>query len=196
MTTTTATRPTARPTSVGFSASAEARLADDLVTAAAASPRHRLGVGSHLVSPCVYLIGSDSNDDLYASHAGPLYIGSQTYGAGRREAEHLASVSWAEDLDASDFWISVLPACPSAATAKYYESLLVETCKPVWAVAVRGVGCKRPGRVRELAPASDFDVLHPGRPWAVQPGKATRTQLTERALCHLAAHPADLRWHR
>jgi Eco29kI restriction endonuclease len=46
------------------------------------------------------------------------------------------------------------------------EAALIKLNQPLWNVAVDGFGNHDPGRGRYEQAKSDWDVLHPGRPWA------------------------------
>jgi hypothetical protein len=46
------------------------------------------------------------------------------------------------------------------------EAALIKLNQPLWNVAVDGFGNHDPGRGRYEQAKSDWDVIHPGRPWA------------------------------
>jgi hypothetical protein len=43
---------------------------------------------------------------------------------------------------------------------------LIKLNQPLWNVAIDGFGNHDPGRGRYEQAKSDWDVIHPGRPWA------------------------------
>ena len=45
------------------------------------------------------------------------------------------------------------------------ETLLIERFRPLWNVAVEGFGLNDPGGRRHGGDRSDWDEIHPGRPW-------------------------------
>ena len=45
------------------------------------------------------------------------------------------------------------------------ETLLIERFRPLWNVAVEGFGLNDPGSRRHGGDRSDWDEIHPGRPW-------------------------------
>jgi Eco29kI restriction endonuclease len=46
------------------------------------------------------------------------------------------------------------------------EAALIKLNQPLWNVAIDGFGNHDPGRGRYEQAKSDWDVIHPGRPWA------------------------------
>ncbi|MFH1023322.1 MAG: Eco29kI family restriction endonuclease [Planctomycetota bacterium] len=112
----------------------------------------------------------------------PIYVGKAVpagarkggYGLGaepgqvlfNRLAEHAASIEQAQNLNLADFRCRFLVVddiwIPLA------ESLLVEMFSPLWNRKVDGFGNHDPGSGRHQQQRSPWDVIHPGRPWAIQ----------------------------
>ena len=83
----------------------------------------------------------------------------------KRLAEHAKSIRQAENLSIKHFWCRFLVThdiwIPLA------EALLVSRFSPLWNNFVDGFGNHDPGRGRYQQQRSRWDVLHPGRPWAI-----------------------------
>ncbi|MDR2213154.1 MAG: Eco29kI family restriction endonuclease, partial [Pseudomonadales bacterium] len=81
-----------------------------------------------------------------------------------RLAEHAKSIEQAQNLELSDFFCRFLVVediwIPLA------ESLLIEMYKPLWNRKIDGFGNHDPGSGRHNQRRSNWDILHPGRPWA------------------------------
>jgi hypothetical protein len=56
------------------------------------------------------------------------------------------------------------------------ESLLIKTFGPIWNCALDGFGNHDPGGGRYKQPRSPWDVLHPGRSWAMKCAENRRTK--------------------
>lgn len=80
-----------------------------------------------------------------------------------RLREHERSISDAKNLDVSDFWTRYLVV--EDIWIPLGESLLIAHFRPVWNQAVDGFGIHTPGKGRFGSRRSDWDELHPGRPW-------------------------------
>ncbi|MBP90501.1 MAG: hypothetical protein CMJ64_27970 [Planctomycetaceae bacterium] len=84
----------------------------------------------------------------------------------RRLNEHAKSLSVAENIEVSDF------LCRSLVVDDIWiplgESLLIETSAPVWNRILDGFGNHDPGRGRYNQERSPWDVVHPGREWALR----------------------------
>jgi len=68
------------------------------------------------------------------------------------------------------------------------ESLMLDSFKPLWNVAIDGFGNHDPGAGRHRGKRPNWDTLHPGRAWAarLQPGALTLDQLTTRIADYTA----------
>ncbi len=90
----------------------------------------------------------------------------------RRLNEHAKSIHEVSGLELTDF------ACRYLIVDDIWiplgESLLIEMFRPLWNVVVDGFGNHDPGSGRYNQQRSPWDVLHPGRSWAVrcQPGRS------------------------
>lgn len=96
-----------------------------------------------------------------------------------RLTEHAESISAAGNLDLNDF--DCLYIAVDDIWIPLAETLLIERFKPVWNVAVDGLGNHDPGKGRYNQQRSLWDTLHPGRPWAerLQPNKKSMSEATQ-----------------
>jgi len=113
-------------------------------------------------------------------YAWPIYVGKAVpagarkggYGLGadpkqalfKRLREHADSIGQTENLKLADFKCRFLVVediwIPLA------ESLLIETYSPLWNRQIDGFGNHDPGKGRRNQQRSQWDTIHPGRPWA------------------------------
>ncbi len=84
----------------------------------------------------------------------------------RRLLEHARSVEEAENLKTADFWCRYL--ITDDIWIPLGESLLIERFKPIWNQLIDGFGNHDPGSGRYNQQRSPWDVLHPGRAWAMK----------------------------
>lgn len=111
-------------------------------------------------------------------------IGPLTVTTGRflhaRLKEHAESVTAASNLDISDFQCRYLAV--DDIWIPLGETMLIDRFRPVWNLKLDGFGNHDPGsgRYRGLRPL--WDVLHPGRAWALrcEPRLETQAELSER----------------
>lgn len=84
----------------------------------------------------------------------------------KRLSEHASSIEQAENLKPTDFQCRYLVVediwIPLA------ESLLIEMFSPLWNRQIDGFGNHDPGKGRYKQRRSNWDTLHPGRPWALK----------------------------
>ena len=83
----------------------------------------------------------------------------------RRLRQHSRSVEQAHNLHLSEFrcrYLVVVPVWIDLA-----ERFLLEHFRPVWNTVIDGFGNHDPGRGRRAMRRPRWDVVHPGRPWAV-----------------------------
>ena len=84
----------------------------------------------------------------------------------KRLCDHAKSIEDAENLNASDFFCRFLAVddiwIPLA------ESLLIEMFEPLWNRVMDGFGNHDPGKGRYEQKMSQWDSIHPGRPWAAR----------------------------
>ena len=98
-----------------------------------------------------------------------------------RLQEHAESVGQAKNLDVGDFFCRYLVV--DDIWIPLGEALLIETFSPVWNKVIDGFGNHDPGKGRKDQRRSPWDVLHPGRPWAMKlpPLEKSATELAEKA---------------
>lgn len=103
----------------------------------------------------------------------------------RRLLDHAKSIAEAENLQSKDFW------CRHLVTDDIWiplgESLLIEQFRPIWNQVIDGFGNHDPGSGRYNQQCSPWDVLHPGRGWALKckPNKLSLDALHERIAVFL-----------
>lgn len=81
----------------------------------------------------------------------------------KRIREHRRSIEAAENLDIGEFSVRCLLV--DDIWIPLGEALLISRFCPAWNQAVDGFGIHAPGAGRHAQAPSDWDVLHPGRPW-------------------------------
>lgn len=146
---------------------------------------------------------SERNAD--GAFAQPIYVGKAIPKGGRkgglsadaskgraladRIAQHAASVEQATNLNAEDFLVRYLVV--DDVWIPLGENMLIETFKPIWNRAIDGFGNKDPGKRRVKQYRSPWDVLHPGRSFAVKLAESPLTSefLEERVSDYLAGRP-------
>ena len=106
----------------------------------------------------------------------------------KRLCDHAKSVIEAENLNAGDFFCRFLAVddiwIPLA------ESLLIKRFEPLWNRVMDGFGNHDPGKGRYEQKMSQWDSIHPGRPWAVQLKKleTSEADLQKTVKDFVAAH--------
>ncbi|MCX6359843.1 MAG: Eco29kI family restriction endonuclease [Armatimonadetes bacterium] len=153
--------------------------------------------------PSYERLAAQNRDDRFGA---PIYIGkaipagARKGGLGldvdagqvlqRRLSEHAESIRQADNLKLEDFSCRFLVVediwIPLA------ESMLIERFRPMWNVMIDGFGNHDPGRGRRRQRRSQWDELHPGRPWARQLLEQMPEQ-SERVREQLAAYNAGER---
>ncbi|MCD6415475.1 MAG: Eco29kI family restriction endonuclease [Planctomycetes bacterium] len=101
----------------------------------------------------------------------------------RRLKQHAASINDAENLQLSDFrcrhlrvqhiWIALA------------EQVLVQRFRPLWNTVIDGFGNHPPGRGRRSMRRPRWDIIHPGRDWALD---LTPQETAEDILREVAQH--------
>ncbi len=106
----------------------------------------------------------------------------------QRLREHGKSVDQAENLNLSDFWCRFLVV--DDVWIPLGESLLIATFAPIWNKLIDGFGNHAPGSGRYNQVRSRWDVLHPGRPWAMRCRERAETadQILEELEAYLRDH--------
>lgn len=84
-----------------------------------------------------------------------------------RLREHSSSLGHSANLKVSDFMCRfVIFEGESSDMISTVEAALIKLTHPLWNVTVDGFGNHDPGKGRYEQARSDWDVIHPGRPWA------------------------------
>ena len=83
----------------------------------------------------------------------------------RRLRDHAKSVGQAENLNLIEFQCRFLVVVPVWITLA--ERFLLDHYKPVWNTIIDGFGNHDPGSGRRNMRRPRWDIVHPGRPWAV-----------------------------
>lgn len=104
----------------------------------------------------------------------------------KRLQEHLASIEDAENVDTKDFFCRYLVV--DDIWIPLGESLLIDKFSPLWNKVVDGFGNHDPGSGRHQQQNSPWDILHPGRAWAVKlkDNKKSRAKIAEEIEAFLA----------
>ena len=94
-------------------------------------------------------------------------IGSTTFELFGRLREHGKSVNQAKNLEQSDFSCRFMILEDSANhLIGTVEAALIRYYKPIWNTKIDGFGNHDPGSGRYNQAKSEWDIIHPGRPWA------------------------------
>jgi hypothetical protein len=110
----------------------------------------------------------------------------------KRLREHAESIKAAENLDIQDFYCRFLVV--DDIWIPLGESLIIARFTPVWNSLVDGFGNHNPGKGRHAGMRPRWDVLHPGREWAMRLAERTETQedIARDAETYLRVLPACL----
>ena len=110
----------------------------------------------------------------------PIYIGKADGDVGTRLKSHFKSINNAYNLDLDHFTVRVLPL--TAAWAVWTEALFHEHYDPLWIRgAFTGFGNNNPGSKRSDGKASNWDVIHPGREWALTMSRSSNARVQLKA---------------
>lgn len=127
--------------------------------------------------------------------AAPIYVGKAIPAGGRkggfgldvvagpvlynRLAEHAESIEQTKNLNLKDFFCRYLVV--DDIWIPLGETLLIEMFAPVWNMAIDGFGNHDPGAGRYQQQRSYWDMLHPGRHWALKcrPNKKSEKEILE-----------------
>lgn len=110
----------------------------------------------------------------------------------KRLKEHAESIKAAENLDIEDFHCRFLVV--DDIWIPLGESLIIARFTPVWHSLIDGFGNHNPGRGRHAGMRPRWDVLHPGRAWAMNLAERpeTQAQIGQDAATYLRVPPACL----
>lgn len=93
--------------------------------------------------------------------------GRVTYELFGRLREHGKSVKQARNLEQEDFFCRFMILEDSANyLIGTVEAALIRYYKPIWNTKIDGFGNHDPGSGRYNQAKSEWDIIHPGRPWA------------------------------
>ncbi|KIH82671.1 Eco29kI family restriction endonuclease [Pseudomonas batumici] len=137
----------------------------------------------------------------------PIYVGkavpagarmgaNQELAAGKvlhkRLKEHAESIKAAENLNIEDFHCRFLVV--DDIWIPLGESLIIARFTPVWNSLIDGFGNHNPGKGRHAGMRPRWDVLHPGRAWALSLAERPETaaQIAQDAETYLRVLPACL----
>ena len=113
----------------------------------------------------VYTIHYRGDFDAYAGLGEtPIYVGKADSRLHGRLAQHARSIDQAGNIEIGDFdcrWLVLAPVWVGLT-----EQILIGEYRPIWNLAVTGFGNHAPGSGRRAQQRSEWDTLHPGRPWA------------------------------
>jgi hypothetical protein len=160
-------------------------LARSIVQALLGGPDEPLPPPERFEGSGVYAIYYHGNFSGYAplvkaADGSPIYVGKAEPSGARKGTPHLSpakelytrlkqhadNIGQAQNLQLKDFTCRYLVVVPVWITLA--ERFLVEHYQPVWNVAIDGFGNHAPGKGRRGMKRPRWDILHPGRSWAVE----------------------------
>jgi Eco29kI restriction endonuclease len=148
-------------------------------------PKTFLGTGVY----ALYYIGQNPRYQKYAelnrlAYSYPIYVGkavpkgwrqsrisdnalNQSRELHNRLREHSRSITIGAELSIEEFMCRfVIFEDEASDMIGTIEAALIKLNQPLWNVSLDGFGNHDPGRGRYEQAKSDWDVIHPGRPWA------------------------------
>lgn len=145
----------------------------------------------------LYYIGkrgiySDFHDINRFEYKQPIYVGkavprgwrqgriseSSSQELYRRLCDHTKSIVAAHNLNPTDFLCRFMILENAASNLiGTVEAALIRHYQPLWNCLVDGFGNHDPGSGRYQQERSDWDILHPGRNWALKCANSTRTSV-------------------
>ena len=110
----------------------------------------------------------------------------------KRLREHAESIRSVTNLDIKDFYCRFLVV--DDIWIPLGESLVISRFTPVWNSLIDGFGNHNPGKGRHAGMRPRWDVLHPGRPWALNLADRPETaeQIARDAETYLKVLPLGL----
>jgi Eco29kI restriction endonuclease len=156
------------------------------------TPVHPLPPPETFLGTGVYALYYTGQNPLYGKYAElnrlaysyPIYVGkavpkgwrqsrtsdsalTQSRELHNRLREHSRSINVGADLLIEDFMCRfVIFEDEASDMISTIEAALIKLNQPLWNVTIDGFGNHDPGRGRYEQAKSDWDVIHPGRPWA------------------------------
>jgi hypothetical protein len=169
-----------------------AELVKDAVRFFNGTPVHTLPPPKTFLGTGVYALYYTGQNLLYGKYAElnrlaynyPIYIGkavpkgwrqarisdsalNQSRELHSRLREHSRSIAIGSGLTLEDFMCRfVIFEAEGSDMIGTIEAALIKLNQPLWNIALDGFGNHDPGRGRYEQAKSDWDVIHPGRPWA------------------------------
>ncbi|MCK4283899.1 MAG: Eco29kI family restriction endonuclease [Candidatus Brocadiae bacterium] len=108
----------------------------------------------------------------------------RTMALSNRLKQHGRSLGQAENLQVQHFLCRYLVVEP--VWIRLAEQVLVERFRPLWNCVVDGFGNHPPGRGRSSMRRPRWDIVHPGRPWALELAqRGTVEDIMEQVRAHL-----------
>lgn len=98
----------------------------------------------------------------------------------KRVADHAKSIEWAHNIWIEDFSVRYLVV--EDTFIGMGEALLIQQFRPLWNRHVEGFGIHDPGGGRYGSERSEWDELHPGRPWHGKMKQATSSAAIEQKI--------------
>jgi hypothetical protein len=186
-----------------YKSAAFVELVKDAVRFFNGTPVHPLLPSEAFLGTGVYALYYIGQNQLYQKYAEfnrlaynyPIYVGkavpkgwrqarlsdnmlSQSRELYRRLKEHHRSIQAGEKLSATDFMCRfVIFEDESSDMISTIEAALIKLNQPLWNVVVDGFGNHDPGQGRYEQAKSDWDVIHPGRPWATRCKGTSRSEV-------------------
>ena len=104
--------------------------------------------------------------DPPGSRTGRSIGASENRSLHKRLGEHASSIASVASLEVHDFQCRfMILNDPETDLISAVEATLIRTYNPLWNAVVDGFGNHTPGKRRYTQSPSEWDVLHPGRPW-------------------------------
>lgn len=171
-----------------FQSDAFAEIIKDTIRFFNGTPVHQLPPPENFIGAGVYALYYIGKSKYYKylydanrlNFVQPIYVG-KAVPRGWRQArlqdasnelfsrlnEHYHSISQAENLNIEDFRCRFMILEDAAADLiGTVEASLIRQYTPIWNSCIDGFGNHDPGSGRYDQAKSDWDILHPGRPWA------------------------------
>lgn len=155
----------------------------------ASTPLHALPPDESFSGAGVYGLYLIEHGDFYQQIADstaerPIYVGkavpvgwrtarTSDSSTGRelfqRLREHASSIAQAQNLTTAQFRVRFMLLSENEGDLIVpVEAELIRRYKPLWNVSIDGFGNHDPGSGRYAQSISEWDTLHPGRPWAAR----------------------------